>query len=228
MLKIKEKIYVKSKFSGIDSLTRCRNVEHFKNYKKSISYVYNSNGFRDVDWPSDTSDSIWCLGDSFTVGIGQPFKETWPKQLEKVTGKKCINVGEDGCSNDILAERAKKIYQKYKPKLIIIMWSYFHRRKNLHYDKKDFGMIEDFKNFIKNYKSTQKIQSKIVHLLIPNAMIGNKKHLNYFIKKNNLIDVLVFEQLDYGRDYHHFDIKTSRHICKLIKKKIAHIDKRPK
>ena len=55
--------------SGIDSLKNCVNKQHFKSYPHPVEYQYNSRGFRDDTWPSNLEESIWCIGDSFTVGI---------------------------------------------------------------------------------------------------------------------------------------------------------------
>jgi len=77
MLRVENKIGIpESKATGMDTLELCLNKEYFKSYTKQISYRYNSKGFRDDEWPEDLSDVIWCVGDSFTVGIGQPFEET--------------------------------------------------------------------------------------------------------------------------------------------------------
>jgi hypothetical protein len=229
MLKILKKINLPIyPTSGPDCLKLCLNKTHFKNYSKKITYQYNSNGFRDKEWPTNLSDVIWCLGDSFTVGLGQPIKETWPSLLEKKSKKRCLNLGEDGCSNDTICLRAQEICKLYNPKLIIIMWSYFHRRRrknqDIHFDKNNFGNDKDAKNFLKNFNIVKKLPTQTLNLLIPNAFTNNKKHMNYFLTKNNLKDILVFDQLDYSRDYHHFDIKTSEFVCNLIIEKIKDLD----
>ena len=110
MLVNKNKINLKELESGLDSLEHCLNKAHFLDYKKPITYEYNSRGFRDQEWPNDLSDVVWCIGDSFTSGIGQPFEETWPKVLENKIKKRCINLGLDGCSNDHIAHMAKEIF----------------------------------------------------------------------------------------------------------------------
>ena len=48
MLKIQNKINLNQKTSGMDTYKWCRNKNYFKNYKKEISYSYNSKGFRDL------------------------------------------------------------------------------------------------------------------------------------------------------------------------------------
>jgi hypothetical protein len=210
--------------SGLDSLEFCLNKEHFLNYQKKIKYKYNSQGFRDAEWPNDLSNVIWCVGDSFTVGLGQPFEETWPQMLERRTGKRCLNLGEDGCSNDTIALRAQEIYKLHNPKLIVVMWSYFQRRRingeNIHYDVNDFGSKEDMNNFLKNFKIVNSLPTTTIHLLIPGAFNGTHGELFSFLSKSNIKNLMFFPQIDRARDYHHFDIETSKRVCELIIEKI--------
>ena len=219
MLYIKNKINFTSETSGIDTFEKCLDKKHFVNYKKDIFYKYNSKGFRDNEWPKNLKNAIWCVGDSFTVGIGQPFEETWPQQLSKITGKKCINIGQDGCSNDYIAKRVNYIWRTYQPKHIIVMWSYLHRRKNLHYLKSDFGTKEDFANLVKNYSKVAKIPTNILHYIIPNGSLTDPTRFKYFCKKHNL-EIKQIKQMDFARDYHHFDIKTVKNICNHMAKNI--------
>lgn len=118
--------------SGVDSPDHCQDRRHFANYPYSLSYEYNSRGFRDAEWPSDTeqlTESIWCVGDSFTVGIGSPLNHTWPWLLSVATDTRTINVSMDGASNNWIARQAVKILQKITPKIMVIHWSYLHRRE---------------------------------------------------------------------------------------------------
>ena len=129
MLKIRNRMGIpESKNSGMDTLEECHDKDHYLSYTKDISYRYNSRGFRDHEWPEDLSDVVWCVGDSFTVGVGQPFEETWPQLLGKKLGKTCLNIGEDGCANDTMALRIQEICKLHSPKLVVVMWSYFARR----------------------------------------------------------------------------------------------------
>jgi len=211
-----------SKNSGIDTLEKCLDKDHFLSYTKDISYRYNSRGFRDSEWPEDLSDVVWCVGDSFTVGIGQPFEETWPQVLESKLGKRCINVGEDGCSNDTMSLRIQEICKLHSPKLIVVMWSYLHRRrinnKNVHHDVNDFGLEKDMANFSKNFKIVNELPTKIINLLIPFAF-DDVKSLEEKYK-----NIIFTRNIDYARDHHHFDVKTSRGVCQHIIKKINEFD----
>lgn len=120
--------------SGIDSQRHCLDPKHFASYPWDISYDYNSRGFRDAEWPSTAEQlkkSIWCVGDSFTVGIGSPRDHVWPTVLQKATGIRTINVSLDGASNNWIARQACYILTEIQPEIMIIHWSYLHRREGL-------------------------------------------------------------------------------------------------
>ena len=118
--------------SGMDSLELCKNKRHFKSYPHQVEYRYNSRGFRDVEWPNNIDElknAIWCVGDSFTIGLGAPVEHTWPCILQKRLGIKTINVSMDGASNTWISRKSKDILQIINPKTLIIHWSYLNRRE---------------------------------------------------------------------------------------------------
>lgn len=237
LLQVKERINFESKYNGSDSVTLCLNKKHFHDYKKSVHYLYNSKGFRDEEWPNDIYNKIWCVGDSFTLGLGQPYEEIWPKLLEKKLGERCINISEDGCSNDLMAARIEDI-KKYNPKYIVVMWSYFWRRwtgnRNVNYDvtKRELPK-DDLINFLKNLKlANLNSPCGILNFVIPDCMIEtasswktilvgkNKKNINKLITQydplNHYPIVNEVEQLDYARDGRHYDILTCEKIVEEI------------
>jgi hypothetical protein len=123
-------------YSGIDSLELCLDKKHFRDYPYPINYQYNSRGFRDVEWPESLQElkqSVWCIGDSFTVGIGQPFEHIWPQVLSRRLQTRTINISMDGASNDWIYRKANRIHDMVDPVLIVVMWSYTHRRE--HHDQ---------------------------------------------------------------------------------------------
>jgi hypothetical protein len=120
-------------FSGIDSFDHCKDKNHFLSYPHSITYNYNSRGFRDQEWPDnmqDLRDAVWCIGDSFTVGLGSPLEHTWPYLLSTAANQRIINVSMDGASNEWIARITENIVHAIDPTQIAIMWSYTHRREN--------------------------------------------------------------------------------------------------
>jgi hypothetical protein len=114
---------------GIDDPDWCMAPIHWHRYDHEIQYVYNSRGFRDEEWPADLVNATWCIGDSFTVGIGVPLQRTWPQLLQQKLQRRSINVSMDGASNDWMARRACQIIKEVQPSLIIIHWTYTHRRE---------------------------------------------------------------------------------------------------
>ena len=177
--------------SGIDSLKECCNKEHFKSYPHQIEYKYNSRGFRDSEWPStleELQDSVWCIGDSFTVGIGCPLSHTWPNILQSKLNQRCINVSMDGASNNWIARKVIELLKIIKPKLIIIQWSYIHRDESNKSELSDEDRrirIAENKNInelkIANFKliqdiESQKDQCKIVHSFVPDSTFLDYVH----------------------------------------------------
>jgi hypothetical protein len=121
------------KYSGLDSPNQCVDKQHFADYPFSVEYNYNSRGFRDQEWPNSVEElknAIWCVGDSFTVGLGSPIEHTWPWLLQKQTGRRVINVSLDGAGNNWSARRTALIQKEINPTNIVVMWSYIHRREN--------------------------------------------------------------------------------------------------
>ena len=263
-------------YSGIDSIKDCLDKTHFKNYPHKVEYSYNSRGFRDAEWPDSVEElknAIWCIGDSFTVGVGSPLKHTWPYLLQQQTGRRCINVSMDGASNEWIARKTQKIIKEINPTDIVIMWSYTHRR-----EKKDNSLSdEDRRTHVEtvdalenavNFKSCldSVAHFNIKHTVIPKFSAGND--LNELIKIYNDVkdaswdsvvtvddftnlslnivteliddfkvynrmlelsemariidycksvhDLLEVKQLDYARDYHHFDKLTSQWLIEQI------------
>lgn len=115
--------------TGVDSPEWALDKNHFDNYPYKITYCYNSRGFRDSEWPENLQDAIWCLGDSFTAGVGCPLDHTWPKILEKHTNTRTINVSLDGASNQWIARKSQLILSEVRPKIMVIQWSYPSRRE---------------------------------------------------------------------------------------------------
>jgi len=115
--------------TGMDSKELCRDLQHYQSYPHQIEYRYNNRGYRDDAWPDVLQDAVWCVGDSFTVGIGSPRSHTWPYLLQQALGRRTINVSMDGASNNWIARRAIRIIEQVRPQLMILHWSYVNRRE---------------------------------------------------------------------------------------------------
>ncbi len=211
--------------TGLDTHELCIDKQHFANYNKKITYEYNSRGFRDVEWPVDFSDSICCIGDSYTEGLGQPFEETWPQLLQLKTGKTCINLGVNGASAESMRMRAESAVKTHKAKNVVIMWSFVHRRringKDMHYDdrgREGFNDKADLENFLHNFDLANKLEAKIVNTVVPNAFWNER--MEYVVDKKTNNALIKFKQLDFARDGYHFDILTCQNITELVAKNL--------
>jgi hypothetical protein len=166
-------------YSGIDSLNSCLDPELFLQWPYQVNYKYNSRGFRDQEWPEDLKSAVWCIGDSFTVGIGSCIEHTWPQVLSQHSQRRVINVSMDGASNEWIARRACDVYDLAGPGNMVLMWSYLHRREHSDPDLSDQGRrmhhvkstdIQDFENFnsCRRKVLTHCADSNVIELIIPN------------------------------------------------------------
>ena len=90
-----------------------------------IDYRYNNYGFRTADF--DRQFDAVCFGCSFTMGTGVHSWDTWPEQLQALTGLQVANLGHAGSSNDT-AFRFAAYYLKFlKPKYAIWLQTDMHR-----------------------------------------------------------------------------------------------------
>jgi hypothetical protein len=175
-------------FSGLDSLEKCLDKKHFKAYPYPIEYRYNSRGFRDAEWPGDIDQlkhAIWCVGDSFTVGVGSPLTHTWVNILQHRLNKRCINVSMDGASNYWIARKISSVLDKIKPKIIIIHWSFFTRYELIDQDLDDekrrlnfhdleltsLQLLCNFNKLVQTIEQTKQ-NTKIIHSFIPGWAVG--------------------------------------------------------
>lgn len=126
--------------SGMDNPRYCNRVTHWYSYPHDIEYQYNSRGFRDQEWPEDFANTIWCLGDSFTVGIGSPVQHTWWYQLSLLAQRRVINVSMDGASNQWISRKACAILNSGLCDAMVIQWSYTHRR-----ERQDLDCVYDLR-----------------------------------------------------------------------------------
>lgn len=210
--------------NGIDSPEQCKDYHRYKFWGKNVMYEYNYLGYRDNEWPEDLSNRVWCIGDSFTLGLGQTFNETWPQLLSKKINDIIINISMNGASNDWIARRALYILKTFQPKHILIQWSFLHRRelsntqltdeeRAIWLDTKD---NKDIENFLKNMHLVEdnKNSTQVVHSFVPFfANFKDPSHPDLLVYKhldeNNISYFVSPEQLDFARDGYHYDVLTA-------------------
>lgn len=226
-----EDLYLRSRANqkwysgGIDDITRCLDRQHWQTYAYPVQYQYNSRGFRDEEWPTDPvqlRDAVWCVGDSFTVGVGQPYDHIWPQVLSRATGRRTINVSMDGASNDWIARRARQILDQLAPRNMVVMWSYVHRRENPDCNladedrlmfcdaRRDSDSADDHANLVACRGQLLGIGTQVIEAAIPNFCVFGP-HETAKDRDSICGGILTIHQLDRARDGHHFDILTAEH-----------------
>jgi hypothetical protein len=166
-------------FLGMDTLNRCLDRDQFLAFPHHIEYCFNSRGFRGPEWPtamSDLQNAIWCLGDSYTVGIGSSLSHTWPFRLGTICyDQLAINVSLAGASNEWIADAAENIVANVNPRHMVVMWSLTRRRQNpdtslspedrrLPYS--DSTVEQDWDNFLQCKKRVDSVINA-VHFSVP-------------------------------------------------------------
>jgi hypothetical protein len=219
-----------SKFSGLDNPQGALDKKHFETYPHAVDYQYNSRGFRDAEWPTDITElqqAVWCVGDSFTAGVGAPAAHTWPQILQQRLARRTINVSLDGGSNNWIARRVRDIAQQVTPRVIIVHWSYDHRREAVLQDilktipsTTDLNTVDldslrrlhhvgmDSEADVAN---TQSCIDQVTALTVPviHSFIPPPRHTDAVFDFKSQLSVPKFHQLDWARDGHHYDILTA-------------------
>ena len=202
-----------------DTLDTCADKNYFINYAhQNITYKFNTHGYRDDEWPTDLKDVIWCIGASDTFGVGLPVEKTWPSVLQVMTGRRCLNLGEPGCSNDTMRLRAEFVHTEYGAKNIIMMWTFLSRRRidgeDVGYSVKDFGDKEDIQNFTNNYTAVNTLPANVFNFACPGAGMWQEATL-----KQKFPKLFFVHRIDFARDSTHMGVKTSMHACAVLMKK---------
>ncbi len=70
--------------------------------------------------PPGTAAPILAVGDSYTFGAEVDDQETWPAQLQKITGRRVLNGGVNGYGFDQIVLRAEALAPVYKPEAIVV------------------------------------------------------------------------------------------------------------
>lgn len=234
-LKISSKVNHSFNETGSDSPNACLNKTYFKNYPYQITYQYNSRGFRDDEWPNDLKNAIWCIGDSYTAGIGSPIENTWHRILRNKTQYNTISISMDGASNDWISRRAVQVLNFIQPKFLVILWSFINRRESIDISLPDedrrIWAIEratdddDLQNFVNN---RNKVLSCLGNTSFADAAIP-KFSVRRVVKtkpKFNTADMHWMgevKQLDVARDSIHFDKISAEIFANTISSKLGFV-----
>jgi lysophospholipase L1-like esterase len=87
---------------------------------KPISFTEDGTREQNRDRPLLTGPLIVAFGDSMTEGYAVGNDETWPANLERVTGRRVLNAGVRGYGLDQIVLRAERMIPKIKPSTVVL------------------------------------------------------------------------------------------------------------
>jgi hypothetical protein len=187
----------------------------------SIEYKFNQDGFRTSEL--NQSFDMVCFGCSFTMGTGVHAMETWPGQLEGITGLKIANLGHAGSSNDTAFRFAAHYLKKIKPQYAIWLQTDNHRLELLddYIPLSQNILASDSSNpcandyFVKTWFSSSSNQL----LNCQKNTLAFKQLCNEFnIQHLILSRQHISNKIDRARDLHHPGKKSYQNLAEHIKK----------
>jgi len=108
---------------GSDSLANFKKNPTPGYTETSITYVFNSYGYREEEYDLTAKSNILCLGCSHTEGIGLKLEDSWPSLLKSQFDKsKVYNFGQGGCSSDSVTRILANITSVFNPQAVFILW----------------------------------------------------------------------------------------------------------
>jgi hypothetical protein len=201
---------------GLDSLEHCLDKTHYKSYPDNIVYKFNSMGYRTDE--TFRGDEILAIGDSFTLGLGVNVEDTWPAQLSKLLNYPVLNFSLNGASNDWIARRSTELLDFFKPKALVVHYTFSHRRERPFLDWHDDERTEcepiytdeqNLTNWRENFEKINKLEVPVVHSFIPNW------HTSLVCDSGTNV-LMPTMQVDYARDRFHYGPTTHSQLAEQI------------
>ena len=174
---LKKRVNGQYRTSGSDNTGKCL-------------YTYNELGFRSESITKD-GFKVMSIGCSMTEGVGVNDGETWSSIFSKMIPNGVdLNFGCGGRSNDYIVRCLMTYYERVKPDLVLIMYTFLNRREIY----TENGQIEPFMvgdswGYLKDENHGRLIQNNLTEIHNRNEDIVNwyKNHLmiTHFLKLKN-------------------------------------------
>ena len=208
--------------------------EHYNYTEESVTYTFNSRGYRGDEIEAESDFTVMVVGCSHTFGIGLDDTQCWPyrlKQLlqQKYKNPKVINLACPGGSNDWISRAVATSIETIKPDLVIVLWTYPNRREAIW----DSGMLwqlntelpggpeaEKYKLEFQSHFMTINEHSDhynwmknhwLVKLASKNTMLIESHVTELHVMQNDLTKILGYH--DVARDNQHFGPKVHLHFA---------------
>ena len=197
---------------GLDSPNECFDPVLFQQYPEQIDYQFNELGFRDCSYKQYQGNEILAIGDSFTLGLGVNAEQIWPSILSKLLDYPVRNFSLNGASNDWMSRKTLEILNFFRPRAIVVHYSFSHRRENPFHDWHDDERTEcepmntdqeNLDNWEKNYQIFNNLSIPVIHSFITDWDTTGVDYKSY---GPNMLPPI--KKLDLARDGFHYGIKT--------------------
>jgi lysophospholipase L1-like esterase len=206
---------------GMDSKEHCFGPELFDTWPP-VTYQFNEIGFRTHSVNQFKSDAILVIGDSFTLGLGVNSVDRFSDVIEQHTGHQVLNFSLNGASNDWISRKLQQLLPLFRPRAIIVHYTFSHRRERPFEDWHDdertecepfYSSEENYQNWLTNFDNIYKLagDTKLIHSFITN---WHDIYIDYQQFGPNILPPQT--QLDYARDGFHYGSRTHRLIADKI------------
>jgi hypothetical protein len=199
-------------WAGMDSEEHYRKNPHPDFTETSITYSYNSFGFRTHEFNfENTENNILCFGCSHTEGIA--VQDPWPVLLQQKLPQYTIyNLGHGSGSSDTVARLITNYVPLLKPKKVFILWPSMTR-----YELYDNKVVHHIGPWHEHKEAINLLTDENIH----NWTAKNKIYVqmysriyNFELYEDQEINWLGYPKLlDKGRDHAHPGPKTHEAIA---------------
>lgn len=194
---------------------------HWIYYAKDVSYIRNSNGFREksfseVDW----ANSVVMFGCSIVEGVGVAEEDSLPRKLESLLNIPVVNMGIGGGAVDITCWNSTILHDHLPvPRAIVHIWTGLDRYSDL----TDDGIYTKSNPNSKDYHGSLNWANRSwEYIKSDRAMWKNKTFYiegTYF--RGHYDDrIMKFQTIDLARDLSHPGIQSHEQAAVKIKERL--------
>lgn len=158
-------------------------------------YYFNQFGYRDRNWTSqDLNNSIWCIGDSQTVGMGVEHSKIWSSALSKLLELPTINLGIAGASNDTITRTLVSALQFAVPKAVLCLLSAPNRREILN-DQDSITLMPTSLKYFSKVVSANAFEQYLNSTDVKSDYVNRDKNILIMenICKSKNVPILIFD-----------------------------------
>ena len=204
--------------------------EHWDYFDKTITYKFNSQGYRAPEWDTiDWKESVVVFGCSMVVGEGLAEEDTVTSQLSKLLGRPVVNLGVSGTGMSFSFYNSVMLYKNLPtPYAVVQQWSSCNR---IELYKNDSILLHNpmyinNPDFYRNWINT--VENPNTHMYMAaqasRCMWDSKTkyyELSLFGETANILNCTLIRYTDLARDLGHPGIKTAKLVAENIAANIS-------